>query len=401
MIPYKRRASGILLCLLSQLFAVSGFIMLRKSHKDDEARESEQRRPEHHRRLFLFGTFVYIIACVPDLLGCAMLPQVLYSTLGCFRLVLNAVLGQAFLGEKLNRWGLLGIAICSLGTILCVLWGPKPGQSVPSDSNGVSHERIPIYVASAMGVLIIFLIIVHGDSLGCVQTSSRLYKFSLPFVTALALGVEKVFNLELGFMTMPSHVFDARTPRWVAMVAGVAILGLLDFYLNMRAASRMSVHVFVPLSFSFGIAFQVFQGAVVFDEFENLPLQSIAITLGGCCMALFGSLVIQVGSTDVMASDTTESFLNESVSESFYIRKGARSELDMSCTMMSGRNLPISFLAGSAPDAGTRARSESGVIEGHASLRSAHASLRSGGRQMVVDTSLAKPGDGQSLQPVN
>jgi hypothetical protein len=143
--------------------------------------------------------------------------------------------------------------------------------------------------------------IVHADSIGCLQPNSKLYKFALPFTTALACGVQKVFNTELGFMRMPENVLQE--PLWLCMTASIAALGLLDFYLNLRAAQRMSVQVFVPCVFAFGIAFQCFQGMIVFAEFQDMSVECCVLTALGIFLALIGALIIQLERTHEIKYD--------------------------------------------------------------------------------------------------
>lgn len=285
---------GIILCMMNTLLAVSGFILQRKSYKDNELLEPEMQKPEYLRPVWLLGIFLYIIACVPDVYAAMLLTEVLYSTLGCFRLMLMAVFGHVFLKELLGRRGVLGIAMCSLGSAICVWWGPTPDHPEATHSYMV-HTRVPIYVTVSLGVLSVFLVIVHGDSLGFIQAGSKLYKFSLPFAVALACGIEKVFNLELAFVKRPENLLEP--PVWSCMVISIGALGLMDFYLNMRAASRMNVQVFVPLSFAFGITTQLLQGLIVFQEFDDVSVAARVMTSFGCLLALFGALVIQSDAT--------------------------------------------------------------------------------------------------------
>merc|ERR1712070_430875 len=73
----------------------------------------------------------------------------------------------------------------------------------------------------------------------------------------------------------------------------VVLLGLTDFYLNVRAAERMSVHLFVPLSFAFGTSLQCLQAMLIFDEFKGMTVFHSAMTLRGACLSLVGALMIR------------------------------------------------------------------------------------------------------------
>lgn len=147
------------------------------------------------------------------------------------------------------------------------------------------------YTVVGLGLLVVFLVIVHADSFGWLVTSSNVYRYSLPIATALAYAVEKVYNTELGFVQRPQNIF--LEPIWLCMVIAVALLGLTDFYLNVRAAQRMPVHLFVPLSFAFGTSLQCFQAMVIFDEFVDMTVFCSTMTLLGAALSLLGALMIQ------------------------------------------------------------------------------------------------------------
>jgi len=78
------------------------------------------------------------------------------------------------------------------------------------------------------------------------------------------------------------------------MVGAVVLLGLTDFYLNMRAATRMRVSVFVPLAGAFNTCIQNFQAMFVLDEYANMSGFASCMTLFGAALSLGGALMIQV-----------------------------------------------------------------------------------------------------------
>jgi len=127
--------------------------------------------------------------------------------------------------------------------------------------------------------------VVHTNSL------RKLHNLALPFAAALAFGMEKVFNSELAYVAMPQDVLHQ--PLWISLVGGVAFFGLIDFYLNLRAAQYMPLYVYVPLSFAFGTCVQNFQSLVILSELADMKVYYAAFTLLGASLALIGALVIQ------------------------------------------------------------------------------------------------------------
>jgi hypothetical protein len=281
------RVLGLACAFLNSFMSSIGFVLQRKAHltKGKDSVVSTSRDP-----IWILGIVLYIAAALPDVWAYTLIPQVLCAAVACFRLVVVCALGHAFLGEHLGRQDAHSIAICTAGTILCVMFGPGSEEKTKA-SGEIHHPKVVAYSIVGLCVLGIFMVIVHADSFGWVVTSSNLYRFSLPAATALAYAVEKVFNTELGFIQRPENIL--LEPTWLCMVIAVAALGLTDFYLNTRAAERMPVHLFAPVTFAFATSLQCLQGMLIFDEFSDMSLFCSMMTLLGVGLALAGALMIQ------------------------------------------------------------------------------------------------------------
>lgn len=292
------RVLGLALLFLNITLVCVGFVMQRKSVLSSETIAVEKRTPMYRRPLWLAGVALYIGGCVPDVLACAMVPQVLYCTVGCFRLALMAILGHVVLAEQLTRRGVVGIAVCTLGATLCVAYGPGSDANLNVDASAANHPKIVAYVVMVAVLLAAFFVVVHGDDRGFISPSNALFKFALPFTTVLAAALQKVFNRELGLIKTPENIFHDRL--WLFMMGSMAYLALVDFYLNLRAAQRMSVQVYVPLGFAFNITLMCFQGMVIFDELHNMTASSCVLTLVGIALVLSGAVMIQTDATDTL-----------------------------------------------------------------------------------------------------
>lgn len=292
---------GISLAAISCFLSALGLTLQRKSALRQEALpEFEEALDTPPRRrcysLWLLGVIVYIIAALPDFISYLLIPQVICSAVSCFRLVVVTVMACIVLGERLTLPQALGMGLCTLGTCLCLVFGPVRMEKALITSQ-FSSPKVTIYLALGALILLALLMFDHLDSFFSnrgrgVKLSGRCRNFTLPLLTGLAFATSKVLNSEIGFLPFPHDA--PPSAQWLGMAAGIAFLGLIDFYLNMRATRLMSVQVFVPVSFVWSIGLQYFQSVVLFRELAELSSIHVVLSCGGAFMSLLGAICIQV-----------------------------------------------------------------------------------------------------------
>mmetsp|Transcript_16502 Transcript_16502/g.47857 ORF Transcript_16502/g.47857 Transcript_16502/m.47857 type:complete len:324 (-) Transcript_16502:194-1165(-) len=282
---------GLALALSNSLLSSFGFILQRKAQLLNEKSPCEEPYQRRHC-LWAFGVALYILAALPDVVAYALIPQVVCTTVACFRLVLATFLAHKLLGEKVERRAALGMAACSIGTALCLVCGPRSADiGTTSWEGGPHHPHLWTYLGVTLGLLVALLVIEHSE---WARLRRGLRGMTLPLATGLGFAVEKVLNTELGFIRAPQHFEELlQAHLWCCMAASVGVLGLVDLYLNLRGAATMRVQLFLPLTFAFGTTLQFFQSAVIFNEFAELTQSRMALSGLGAVLALIGALLIQ------------------------------------------------------------------------------------------------------------
>jgi len=281
-----RWALGLSMSFLSASLSAAGFIMQRKAH----LRKIEDRP---FRRLLLCGVAIYIAAAAPDVAAYILLPEVVCSTMACLRLVVLTASAHAFLSERVARREVWGCLVCTTGTALCVLFGPRPRK--PGEQRPPSPKP---YIVTGLCVLAALLLLDRAGDL-CWKCkgprAQKVHYMALPVATGLAYGLEKIFNTEIGLVSPPQHMPLGllEEPSWTLLVVATGLLGLTDLYLNMRGAKLMLVQVFVPTSFALSTTLQYFQSVVIFGEFRAMGAGQIILSVFGAVASLIGALCIQ------------------------------------------------------------------------------------------------------------
>lgn len=295
-----RWVAGVSMALLSSFLSSLGFVLQRRAFLETEA-EQDSSKSACTKTVFLAGVFIYISAVVPDLLAYGLIPTGVVSTLYCSRVIVNAALAHHILLETVSSNEICAMTVCVFGMMLCVGFGPKEDDDfkVTDTSMWFSHPNVWLYLNIMLVVLALLVIVEHADVIGLkLGLSHEWHRLSLPFAVGLAFALEKIFNRELGLHS------DAGQSRTICFGIFIAVLGLLEFYLNLRAAQRLPVQVFVPVSFALTTVLQYFQSAVVMEEFrKQLPLQA-CISLVGAVVALVSALCMQPKGSHVELRDS-------------------------------------------------------------------------------------------------
>lgn len=301
MVPLTRWAIGASLALLSCFLSSLGLTLQRLSTLKEAEQlllDGQSAPRKKCQQMWMLGVGIYIIASVPDVLSYVLVPQVVCSAVACFRLVIVTVMASMVLGEKLSMRQTLGMIGCTIGTFIVLCFGPVRMEKAAM-INGFEHPQVKMYLAAGGAIICLLFVFDHLDSASSkCKLSARYRCFTLPLITGMAFAISKVFNTMIGFLTAPDMNSVLLHPRWIAMASGIALLGLTDFYLNLRATRLMTVQVFVPVSFVWCISLQYFQSVVLFGEFGDLPYFKAVLSIVGAGISLLGALCLQLPKPD-------------------------------------------------------------------------------------------------------
>lgn len=313
MLVAERWSIGIAMALLNCALSSIGFTLQRYSYllgkrseaqfrADPEHGHSDDEKRESRYRLFMsvLGMFLYIIAAVPDVISYALVPQVVCTTVACFRLVVVTCLAHFFLREQVHQREIVGMLCCSVGTFLCLRFGPRPSDDDLALTGTLYHPQVTYYVVVGLCILLCLLIAEHSKTFGMPPLPEAVHYTVLPMATGLSFAIEKVFNTEIGFMHPPKTWEDfLSNPFWTACAASIALLGLCDLYLNARGATKMPVQIFLPSAFAFATSLQYFQSVVIFEELKDMNNESLVLSVCGCLASLLGALFIRPKSATI------------------------------------------------------------------------------------------------------
>jgi len=301
---------GLSLAMSNAFLTSAGVTMQRKAALLSSATDAEhcQCHP-----LWILGVVVYVLGTPGDVISYTLIPELVCSAVACFRLCVVAVFAHVFLNEIVHRREAMGILMCSFGTFAVLAFGPKSAINDELPSTTFHNEKVTLYLTVVVPVLILLVLLEHAAWCGC-SPGQSVQRACLPCATALAFGTEKIFNTELHYIHKPQHVLE--DPLWLVVVGCVALLGILDFYLNLRGVARLPIQFFVPIVFALNTTIQYFQALVIFDEFAELPWHQVVLSGFGAVLSFVGAMLIRPREE----STNSDSLWNDSATSGISLR---------------------------------------------------------------------------------
>jgi len=257
-----------------------GFVLQRKAHLLASAGNVEA-----YRYTGAVGLILYLLATIPDCLAFALLPQIVCSVVESFRLVIMLIMAHMLLNEHSTCRDVPGVVACMVGTILCIVYGPFKDTK----KEELFANKVVIYLVLG-SILLTALIIVEHVDIRCLPRQQEYQRYTLTFTTALSFGMQKVMNTELGF----AKVGDEHRLTWLACVASILLLALINFYFVLRTAKHLKVRTSAVLGWAFGSCLQLFQSIAVLDEFSGIGSFRTFATLGGACISFAGAFYLEL-----------------------------------------------------------------------------------------------------------
>jgi hypothetical protein len=163
---------GLVLALSSSIFIGASFIVKKKGLKKAGAsglRAGSGGYSYLLEPLWWIGMITMIVGEIANFAAYAFAPAILVTPLGALSIIISASLAHIILQEKLHTFGILGCALCIVGSVTIVLHAPQEQDivSVLEVWNLATEPAFLFYAAAVVGaaiVLIVQFIPLYGQS---------------------------------------------------------------------------------------------------------------------------------------------------------------------------------------------------------------------------------------------
>ncbi|XVE84697.1 hypothetical protein DITRI_Ditri17bG0034100 [Diplodiscus trichospermus] len=283
---------GLVLAVSSSIFIGSSFIIKKKGLKKAGTTGT---RAGHGGYSYLYepwwwaGMITMIVGEVANFAAYAFAPAILVTPLGALSIIFSAVLAHFILEEKLHVFGVLGCALCMVGSTTIVLHAPQERkiESVKEVWHFATEPGFLVYtflVVIVVAVLIFRYVPRYGQTHMIVYVGICSLMGSLTVMSVKAVGI----GLKLTFERMNQFKYYE---TWVFTVVVTFCCVLQVNYLN-KALDTFNTAVISPVYYVMFTTFTIIASMIMFKEWDSQDASDIATELCGFVTILLGTFLL-------------------------------------------------------------------------------------------------------------
>ncbi|KAK4764361.1 hypothetical protein SAY87_013799 [Trapa incisa] len=230
-----------------------------------------------------------VVGEIANFAAYAFAPAILVTPLGALSIIISAVLAHFILREKLHIFGILGCALCVVGSTTIVLHAPQE-QEIESVKEVWDLATEPAFLFYAFLVMVaVFVLIVHFVPLYG-QTHIMVYIGVCSLVGSLSvMGVKALgIALKLTFSGMNQFIYPQ---TWVfILVVATCILTQMN-YLNM-ALDTFNTAVVSPIYYVMFTSLTIVASIIMFKDWDRQNPTQIVTEMCGFVTILSGTFLL-------------------------------------------------------------------------------------------------------------
>ncbi|AEE82774.1 putative magnesium transporter NIPA [Arabidopsis thaliana] len=301
---------GLVLALSSSIFIGASFIVKKKGLKKAGAsglRAGSGGYSYLLEPLWWIGMITMIVGEIANFAAYAFAPAILVTPLGALSIIISASLAHIILQEKLHTFGILGCALCIVGSVTIVLHAPQEQDivSVLEVWNLATEPAFLFYAAAVVGaaiVLIVQFIPLYGQShvMVYIGVCSLIGSLSVMSVKALGIALKLTFSgtNQLGY-----------PQTWVFTVIVLFCVITQMNYLN-KALDTFNTAVVSPIYYVMFTSLTILASVIMFKDWDRQSGTQIMTELCGFVTILSGTFLLHT-TTDMVDGESKGNLSSE------------------------------------------------------------------------------------------
>lgn len=295
---------GLTLAVSSSIFIGASFIMKKKGlikAGTKGIRAGSGGYTYLYEPLWWVGMISMIVGEIANFAAYAFAPAILVTPLGALSIIVSAVLAHFVLEEKLHIFGVLGCALCVVGSISIVLHAPQE-KPIHSVKQVWQHATQPGFIIYTLLVLIVVAVLIfryvprygHTHMVVYVGICSLMGSLTVMSVKAVGIALKLTFSEMNQFKYFETWVF--------VLVVTVCCVFQLN-YLN-KALDTFNTAIIAPVYYVMFTIFTILASVILFKDWESQSGAQIVTELCGFITILSGTFLLH--KTKDMGNDASK-----------------------------------------------------------------------------------------------
>lgn len=295
---------GLTLAVSSSIFIGASFIMKKKGlikAGTKGIRAGSGGYTYLYEPLWWVGMISMIVGEIANFAAYAFAPAILVTPLGALSIIVSAVLAHFVLEEKLHIFGVLGCALCVVGSISIVLHAPQE-KPIHSVKQVWQHATQPGFIVYTFLVLIVVAVLIfryvprygHTHMVVYVGICSLMGSLTVMSVKAVGIALKLTFSEMNQFKYFETWVF--------VLVVTVCCVFQLN-YLN-KALDTFNTAIIAPVYYVMFTIFTILASVILFKDWESQSGAQIVTELCGFITILSGTFLLH--KTKDMGNDASK-----------------------------------------------------------------------------------------------
>lgn len=230
-----------------------------------------------------------IVGEVANFAAYAFAPAILVTPLGALSIIISAVLAHVLLSEKLHVLGMLGCALCVVGSTIIVMHAPaeRPIESVLQVWQLALKPAFILYTLAVVGLVVLLIVhfvprFGHTHILVYIGICSLMGSLTVMSCKALGLAVKLTFQGDNQLFYPETAVF--------AFVVVTCVLTQIT-YLN-KALDTFNTAVVSPIYYVMFTSLTILASVIMFEDWARQTVEQMVSVLCGFITILAGTFLL-------------------------------------------------------------------------------------------------------------
>ncbi|KAL5704180.1 hypothetical protein ACHQM5_022641 [Ranunculus cassubicifolius] len=283
---------GLVLALSSSFFIGASFIVKKKGLKKAGAsgvRAGHGGYSYLYEPLWWAGMTAMVVGEIANFAAYAFAPAILVTPLGALSIIISAVLAHIILRERLHIFGILGCALCVVGSTTIVLHAPQE-QMIESVAEVWSLATEPAFLLYATLVIIAVFILVVRVAPYYGQTHIMVYVGICSLVGSLSVMSVKALGIALKLTFSGTNQLIYPQTWTFALVVLTCVLTQMN-YLN-KALDTFNTAVVSPIYYVMFTTLTILASVIMFKDWDRQNPTQIVTEMCGFVTILSGTFLL-------------------------------------------------------------------------------------------------------------